>query len=224
MKQTVKKTSFVVALCAATVITGFAGTAQAEDNFIFTPHQSVAGEAFVKKLDTDEKYELRRYLDYEYREPCQNYREPPEGFKRVRCDLFFITPAPQVVIEPKQSIQTAMVQKREVLSSYVINFGFDSAAVSGDADATLARVAKEIVTYKPGEVTVSGYADTAGPNKYNMILSANRAQAVSNALTNRGVAHKVIDREAFGETNLAVPTADNVPLEQNRRVIVEFLK
>lgn len=219
--------SLFMSLSAAAIMAFASGMAPATvkaETLDFTPHPEVAGAPYLDKLTNAQKYDLHRYLNYEDREPCQNYREPPEGFRRVGCDLVYITPEPVAAPAPQQSIKQTMVQKREVLSTYVINFDFDSTAINPQAKDVLAQIAREIITYKPGEVTVAGYADTAGPATYNVGLSERRAGAVSDALNDMGVTHRVIDEEAYGETNLAVPTANDVPLRQNRRVVIEFLK
>lgn len=222
-----KRKSLIMSLSAVAILTfasGMAPAAVKAEQLDFTPHSEVAGAPYLDQLTNKQKYQLHRYLNYEDREPCQNYRLPPEGFRRVGCDLIYITPKPVVTTPPQRSITETMVQKREVLSTYVINFDFNSTVISPQARETLAQVAREIMKYNPGEVTVSGYADRAGPATYNVGLSKRRADVVSGALNDMGVANRVIDEDYYGETNLAVPTADEVPLRQNRRVVIEFLK
>jgi outer membrane protein OmpA-like peptidoglycan-associated protein len=190
----------------------------------FTSHHLVEEEDYHKKaeqLPADEKLELREFLDYETREPCQFYQPIPQGFMRDGCHL---RPIPQettkvVIEEPKEPVKVS-----NVLTDYEINFAFDSAAIEPAAGNTIDQIASEIKRYNPRDVVVAGFTDTSGPADYNVKLSERRAEAVSNALTDRGVENRVIDQKAFGETNTAVKTGDDVQLREKRRVMVEFRK
>jgi len=168
--------------------------------------------------------ELRHYMEYEEREPCQNYRPVPEGFYRDGCDLMKIVPKQEVVVEQAQPAPVVAPAPKKVLRSYEVYFGFDKSNITADSNATLSRVADEIKTYNPSEVVVAGYADKAGTSSYNLELSQKRANAVSEALTQNGVQNRVIDEEAYGEMHPAVETPDGVPEAENRRVVIEFLK
>jgi OOP family OmpA-OmpF porin len=67
-------------------------------------------------------------------------------------------------------------------------------------------------------ILVWGHTDTAGPAAYNMRLSERRAEAVAAYLESKGVSRSRMSVRGFGETQLAVPTPDNTPNAQNRRV------
>ncbi len=69
---------------------------------------------------------------------------------------------------------------------------------------------------------MGGHTDTAGPAEYNMQLSQRRANAVAGQLTKEGIPSHIITTEAFGETNLAVETPPNTPLQANRRATIDF--
>lgn len=190
----------------------------------FTSHHSVEEKPYgeyVEHLPAEEKLKIREYLNYEQREPCQFYQPIPQGFMRDGCDLVRKAPLPQAKTEPVQQQRTV---EREVLADYEVHFAFDSAAIEPASDNILDKVAHEIKTHKPSEVTVAGHTDRSGPADYNIVLSQDRAQAVSNALMSRGVANRVIDKEAYGESDPEVPTADGVRNRENRRVEIEFLK
>ena len=159
--------------------------------------------------------EWRLYQQYEEREPCQNYRTPPLGWVRVGCDLHRMNPS---------AGNRTTVYDSEVLSSYDVNFAFDRATIEPDAVLVLDRIAREIRAYQPSEVTVAGYADRAGAAAYNMALSKRRADAVSKALSERGVPNRITNEYAFGENDPVIETRDGVPLRENRRVRIEFRK
>jgi outer membrane protein OmpA-like peptidoglycan-associated protein len=63
---------------------------------------------------------------------------------------------------------------------------------------------------------IAGHTDTVGNAGYNLKLSQARARAIAAWFRKRGV-HMPIAYEGFGETALAVKTADNVDEPKNRR-------
>ncbi len=208
---------FALGTVAAIAVSAPLSGARADD---FTPHHLVPKESY-SHLTPEQRLEVRRYMNYEYREPCQNYREVPEGFYRDGCRLTREKPEPVAEVAPQPAPAPILTP---VVATYDLLFGFNSAVIEAGAYETLDRIAREITTYNPGEVTVSGHADRSGPADYNVRLSERRAQAISNALTERGVPNHVIDQKAFGESAPAVETKDGVRLRENRRVVVNFHK
>ncbi len=204
-------------------IIGLSSQAYAMDNNGFTSHHLVEDksyESFAEQLSDEEKLELRDYLNYDQREPCQNYRQPPQGFVKDGCSLK--REKPQHVKVVKKERERMVISN--VLTDYSINFAFDSAVIEPAAIDTLNKIAREIKKFNPREVTVAGHADKAGPSKYNVLLSKRRAEAVSEALLERGIENRALDKEAYGESLPAVDTNDGVALRENRRVVVEFRK
>ncbi len=184
----------------------------------FTSHYLVDEkpyENYVEDISAEKKLELRKYLEYQQREPCQKYREVPEGFVRDGC---------HIKREAQKVAVTYKPQKSKTLADYEIHFAFDSASIEPAAGNTINQIAREIKNYSPCEVTVAGHTDRAGSNAYNVALSKKRADAVSNALNQRGIQTRIIDEEAYGERRPAVETGDGVALRENRRVVVEFRK
>jgi outer membrane protein OmpA-like peptidoglycan-associated protein len=55
-----------------------------------------------------------------------------------------------------------------------------------------------------------------------MELSQRRAQTVAEELIRAGIPARIVATEAFGQTDLAVETADEVPLAANRRAVIDF--
>jgi outer membrane protein OmpA-like peptidoglycan-associated protein len=88
--------------------------------------------------------------------------------------------------------------------------------------AGLAAVIADIKGRQLGGITVAGYTDTSGAAEYNMQLSQRRANTVATELIKAGVPAQLISTEGYGQTALAVPTADGVELAANRRVVIDF--
>lgn len=104
-------------------------------------------------------------------------------------------------------------------------FQTDSAEITAaerpKLDASLQRIKAALATHKEefGRPTlfVAGHTDTVGGDAHNLKLSQARAQAISRWFKSHGVGIPVA-YEGFGESALAVKTADNVDEVRNRRV------
>jgi OOP family OmpA-OmpF porin len=67
-------------------------------------------------------------------------------------------------------------------------------------------------------ISATGHADRAGAEEYNMALSLRRADTVREALIAGGIDANTITVAGRGESEPAVPTADGVREQANRRV------
>ncbi len=208
-------------ICGAVTALGLlSGSAFADNGKWTMPHYTGYHPQYESLLTESQKLDLRNYLQYEQREPCQNYQALPMNFYQDRCVLFYRYPVSQ---EASANLSETSL-KRIVLASYTIEFAFDSSLIESQSMPVLDKIAREITTYLPSDVTVSGYTDSKGTGVYNEALSQRRADSVSQVLADRGVSNRSLGSQAFGETNQAVQTQDGVALRANRRVIVEFLK
>ena len=104
-----------------------------------------------------------------------------------------------------------------------VTFATGSYTINQTFRQTLDNVAANLVQYPNSLVDVYGYTDTVGSSDTNQRLSEQRAQAVSNYLTSRGVDSSRIRWMGFGETRLAVQTGDNVAEPLNRRVEIKII-
>nr|WP_294934595.1 OmpA family protein [uncultured Flavobacterium sp.] len=117
-------------------------------------------------------------------------------------------------------------QATEVMASgeWKINFNTGSADISGSGK-DLERIYNLLIQAENSKLTIVGHTDNTGNSSANLILSKNRAQAVVNYLTQKGIPQnrfQLIDGKGQNE-----PVADNSTNQgkaQNRRVVVTFLK
>lgn len=117
-------------------------------------------------------------------------------------------PAPAPVVAPAAALAR----------SYLVFFDWDRADLTTRARQIIAEAAANAQKVQYTRIEVNGYTDTSGSPAYNQKLSVRRAQNVAAELVKDGVPRNSIDIKGFGETNLLVPTADNVREPQNRRV------
>ena len=102
--------------------------------------------------------------------------------------------------------------------NYAVYFDTDKATLSPESTATIAQAASAFKANGGRAVAVSGHTDTTGTPDYNLRLSQQRAATVSNELLRDGVPTAAIAALGYGEQNLPVPTAANVPERRNRSV------
>jgi type V secretory pathway adhesin AidA len=104
---------------------------------------------------------------------------------------------------------------------FTVFFDWDKYDIRPDAAATIQEAAEYARSGNAARIVVIGHTDTSGSAEYNMGLSERRANAVSQALQQHGVAAQVIGMEWFGETRPAVDTGDGVREQANRRTYVQ---
>lgn len=127
--------------------------------------------------------------------------------------LFFATSA-ALAEQPSSSTQLAQTQP----GRFVVFFDLGSSTLDADALAVVRQAASEFQRTGSAEISVRGHTDTSGSASFNQTLSERREQAVTDELVRLGVPADAITGQAFGETDLAVPTPDGVREAQNRRV------
>ena len=102
--------------------------------------------------------------------------------------------------------------------TFMVFFDWDSTRLS---PASLNVITQAVTAFRStgnARVTATGHTDTTGPESYNMALSLRRANAVKNEMVRQGVPADAIAVVGKGETQLLVPTGDQVREPQNRRV------
>jgi OmpA-OmpF porin, OOP family len=133
-------------------------------------------------------------------------------------------PAPVAeVTPPPAEVAPAAAPPEPLPEGGVVFFEFDVAELDQEAQQTVRQIVQDIQDRDLGGITVAGHTDTAGPADYNMQLSERRAQNVAAELIKEGIPARVIETEAYGQTQLAVDTGDEVPLQANRRATIDFL-
>ncbi len=105
-----------------------------------------------------------------------------------------------------------------------VYFDYDKSNLTPQAQTLISQAAAQALQNDIDTVVVSGNTDTSGSSAYNQALSERRAAVVRDALIANGVPASSIRTEAYGETNLATPTADGVrePLNRRSEVVISF--
>ena len=98
-----------------------------------------------------------------------------------------------------------------------VYFGFDSAELSGKAQATLDRQAAFLNVNPALVVIVEGHADERGTREYNLALGDRRATAVRDYLLAKGLNSARIRTVSYGKERPAVSGSNEDSWEKNRR-------
>ncbi len=99
-----------------------------------------------------------------------------------------------------------------------VYFDTNKSNVKGTSVTTLDKLAGIFKEYPKSNVLVEGHTDSAGPEDYNMNLSQQRAESVTNYLIAQGISPTRFTTKWYGENQ---PKADNTTVEgkaKNRRV------
>ncbi len=99
-----------------------------------------------------------------------------------------------------------------------VYFDTEKFTINAKSQETLNKLAAIFKEYPDTNILVEGHTDSSGSDSYNLTLSKNRAQAVTNYLVNNGVSKGRFETKWYGESQ---PKYDNNTADgraKNRRV------
>jgi outer membrane protein OmpA-like peptidoglycan-associated protein len=111
--------------------------------------------------------------------------------------------------------------KRNLVETVVIGFGFDRWELDDRAQTALLELAKQIQGKPDLVIDLEGYTDSMGPTPYNVQLSERRAEAVRRFLVEKGVELHRIQSIGLGPSRPAADNKTKQGRDQNRRVAVK---
>ena len=106
----------------------------------------------------------------------------------------------------------------EIVKLRNVYFGFDSAVLLATAKRMLDESAATLRRNPDVQVEIVGYADSRGPESYNMKLSERRAEAVRDHLERAGVEAARMTTRGYGESHPGASDLSANGLAQSRRV------
>jgi outer membrane protein OmpA-like peptidoglycan-associated protein len=115
---------------------------------------------------------------------------------------------------PHESAEELQRGLDQFVASRVVEFEFDSDALTADGRRTVEEVAATLASLPGLRVEIAGHTDSAGDDDFNMDLSQRRADAVRNYLVELGLQRDRFETVGFGETR---PIADNETEEGRQR-------
>ncbi|WEK06518.1 MAG: OmpA family protein [Candidatus Devosia phytovorans] len=152
-------------------------------------------------------------------EPAPEAAAAPAQPEPVAAPEMAETPtAPQPV--PSSDFAACAAPVAQFSARNAIFFGSGASSIAVESNAALDELAIDLAACPQATVHIEGHTDTDGDDMQNMALSVARAEAVVNALVQRGVAADRLYAVGYGETK---PIADNATPEgkrMNRRIVV----
>ena len=141
------------------------------------------------------------------KDPVSDLREPAGEYVLSEEPPVFC-PAPDPMKPPAPIIRT-------------VYFNNDTTDLTDESKAKIDAIYNDILTYPAAEILVVGHTDTQASEAYNIALSNRRAELIRENLIEVGINPEIISTEGRGETDLLVPTDDNVSEVRNRRVVID---
>lgn len=105
-------------------------------------------------------------------------------------------------------------------AKFLLYFEHNSNQLVPASAAALPQILEEIAQRPVPEIVIIGHTDTRGAQQYNHQMGFQRAQVIYDAIVRIGADPERIRIESHGESNLLVPTEDEVLEARNRRVEV----
>jgi len=99
-----------------------------------------------------------------------------------------------------------------------VHFDTNQSNIKGASVETLDRLSGIFKEYPQSYVLVEGHTDSAGPSDYNMNLSKQRAQSVTDYLVSKGISAGRFTTKWYGEDQPKGDNATAAGKAQNRRV------
>lgn len=132
------------------------------------------------------------------------------------------TPEPVAMPEPMPEPEPEPVPEFEpVVLSSGVNFAFDSAELTPQAEVTLDEVARRLREHTDVNIRIDGHTDSVGSNQYNLRLSQERADSVRNYLMSQGIAGNRMIATGYGEERPVATNETDQGRAQNRRVEID---
>ncbi|MEC7304871.1 MAG: peptidoglycan-associated lipoprotein Pal [Pseudomonadota bacterium] len=98
-----------------------------------------------------------------------------------------------------------------------VYFGYDSSALSDDAQATLSRQAGFLKGNPALTVTIEGHCDERGTREYNLALGERRAAATRDYLLAQGINPARIRVISYGKERPVASGSNETSWSKNRR-------
>jgi len=117
-----------------------------------------------------------------------------------------------------QNVKTSQTSRGLVLTLQDVLFDTGRADLKPGARRTLDQIAQFLNEHPERRVQVEGFTDSQGANDYNQELSQSRADAVANAIIQRGIDAQRVRALGYGEEFPVASNANAGSRQLNRRV------
>ena len=125
--------------------------------------------------------------------------------------------------EIEQALPGAEVERvnegiKVTLTEQIVNFGYDSSALSATAQSNLDKLAKVLKDNPDTNINIYGHTDSRGTEAYNQSLSERRANSVRQYLISKGISSTRLFAMGVGESEPVATNNTDAGRAENRRV------
>jgi peptidoglycan-associated lipoprotein len=138
----------------------------------------------------------------------------PGGQQEAQARVTVTAPPPAVTEAPPPSVTDEQLFAQNVQDAF---FDYDSYALRGNDQQTLAAAARFLNQHPTWKVRVEGYCDERGSTEYNMALGVNRAEAAKQALMSGGANGNQLTTLSYGKEKPFCSESNEQCWQQNRR-------
>jgi outer membrane protein OmpA-like peptidoglycan-associated protein len=123
---------------------------------------------------------------------------------------------------PEPKPQRVVVKKDRIEINEKIQFDFDKATIKPESHDLLNEIVAVIrKNTQIKKLSIEGHTDSDGSDKYNLVLSERRADAVRDYLVGQSIDKGMLTSKGHGESRPLADNSSDAGKEKNRRV--EFL-
>lgn len=129
--------------------------------------------------------------------------------------------SPIVAVSPekiREVFGAAMNARPPLPEHFYLYFETGGSQLTAESETLISTILQRAQDREAANISVIGHTDTTGKADANAKLAYLRAVTIANMLRNRGLEPATLTIESHGETNLLIPTPDETPEAQNRRV------
>jgi peptidoglycan-associated lipoprotein len=112
----------------------------------------------------------------------------------------------------------------QLLSKRVYYFDFDSTSVRSEDRPAIVANANYLMSHANAKIILEGHTDPRGSREYNIGLGERRAKAIAEILTAKGVNPAQIRIVSYGAEKLASSGRSEADFQQDRRVVLVYLR
>jgi outer membrane protein OmpA-like peptidoglycan-associated protein len=183
--------------------------------------QMIAEERARNELEQGEVERTRVQLQAREREAERAEVQAREAQALVERQTEQAEDVPQRAAELEQELADLKAEQTErglVLTLDDVLFDTNRAVLNAGAASTIQRLTQFMNDYPERRILIEGHTDSTGSDEYNRDLSERRAQALRNALVERGIAIDRIITRGLGEMYPLASNDNAAGRQLNRRV------
>lgn len=155
----------------------------------------------------------------QYENATAHYTLKQRGANFPKSDVIRVQQAPQ---QPVAETVEVVEKRVMVLEISDVLFDFDKAVIKAAYVPELDKWVDYFKANPEASASIHGFADSTGPEAYNLTLSEKRAMAVVKYLVDHGVPQERLTAKGFGESQPAADNSTKEGRQKNRRVEMAY--